>query len=38
MGVFKIEDLEFSYDGGKTNVLKNINYEFEKGKFLCNNR
>lgn len=35
MGVFKIEDLEFSYDGGKTNVLKNINYEFEKGKFYA---
>ena len=35
MSVFKIEDLEFSYDGGKTKVLKNINYEFEKGKFYA---
>lgn len=35
MSVFKIEDLEFSYDGGKTEVLKNINYEFEKGKFYA---
>lgn len=35
MSVFKIEDLEFSYDRGKTKVLKNINYEFEKGKFYA---
>lgn len=35
MSVFKIEDLEFSYDGGKAKVLKNINYEFEKGKFYA---
>lgn len=35
MSVFKIEDLEFSYDGGKTKVLNNINYEFEKGKFYA---
>lgn len=35
MSVFKIEDLEFSYDGVKTKVLKNINYEFEKGKFYA---
>lgn len=32
MSVFKIENLSFSYDGGKTMVMENINYEFEKGK------
>lgn len=32
MSVFKIENLSFSYDGGKTIVINDINYEFEKGK------
>ncbi|MEA4832088.1 putative ABC transporter ATP-binding protein [bioreactor metagenome] len=32
MSLLKLEDLSFSYDDGKTDVLKNLNYEFEKGK------
>ncbi|MCX8074408.1 MAG: ABC transporter ATP-binding protein [Clostridia bacterium] len=32
MSVFKIEHVYYSYDSGKTPVLKDINYEFEKGK------
>ncbi len=30
MSIFKIKDLCYSYDNGKTMVLDNINYEFEK--------
>lgn len=32
MSVFKIEHVYYSYDGGATPILKDINYEFEKGK------
>lgn len=32
MSVFKIEDVCYSYDGGKTIVLKDINFEFKKEK------
>lgn len=32
MSVFNIKNLYYSYDGGKTPVLKNINFEFEKGR------
>ena len=32
MSIFKIENLSFSYDGGKTMVINGIDYEFEKGK------
>lgn len=32
MSVFKIQDVCYSYDEGKTEVLHHINYEFEKGK------
>ncbi len=32
MSVLKLENVEYSYDNGKTKVLENINYEFEKGK------
>lgn len=35
MSVFKIENLCYSYDQGKTKVLDNINYEFEKGKIYA---
>lgn len=35
MSVFKIENLGFSYDGGKNMVMENINYEFEKGKMYA---
>lgn len=35
MSVFKIENLGFSYDGGKTMVMENINYEFERGKMYA---
>ena len=35
MSVFKIENVCYSYDQGKTNVLNNINYEFEKGKIYA---
>lgn len=32
MSILSIQDVSYSYDNGKTPVLKNINYEFEKGK------
>lgn len=35
MSVFKVEDVCYSYDQGKTKVLNNINYEFEKGKIYA---
>ncbi len=35
MSVFKIENLCYSYDQGKTKVLDNINYKFEKGEIYA---
>lgn len=35
MSVFKIENLYYKYDDGKVAVLKDINYEFEKGKIYA---
>lgn len=32
MNVLILENVEYSYDKGKTKVLENINYTFEKGK------
>lgn len=32
MSILKLENISFSYDNGKTQVLSDINYEFEKGK------
>lgn len=32
MSILKLESVEYSYDNGKTKVLNDINYEFEKGK------
>ncbi|HEX3027591.1 MAG TPA: ABC transporter ATP-binding protein [Clostridia bacterium] len=32
MSILTIEHLNYSYDNGKTPVLKDINFEFEKGK------
>lgn len=32
MSILKLENLGYSYDSGKTAVLKDINLEFEKGK------
>ena len=35
MSVFKIENLYYKYDDGTVPVLKNINFEFEKGKIYA---
>lgn len=35
MSVFKIENVYYSYDNGKTPVLKDINFEFDKGKIYA---
>ena len=32
MSILKLENVGYSYNGSKTKVLKNINYDFEKGK------
>lgn len=32
MSILKLDRVEYSYDNGKTMVLNDINYEFEKGK------
>ena len=32
MSILKLENVEYSYDNGKTKVLNDINYKFEKGK------
>lgn len=32
MSILKLENLSYSYENGKTKVLKDISYEFEKGK------
>ena len=32
MNILKLNNVGYSYDGGKTKVLNDINYEFEKGK------
>ena len=33
MSILSLENISFSYD--KTPVLKDISYEFEKGKMYC---
>jgi putative ABC transport system ATP-binding protein len=35
MSILAIENLSYSYDKGETPVLKNINFEFEKGKIYA---
>lgn len=35
MSILSIEHLSYSYDNGKTPVLKDINFEFEKGKIYA---
>ena len=32
MSILKLDKISYSYDGGKTKVLDDVNYEFEKGK------
>ena len=35
MSILKLDNLTYSYDGNKNNILKGINYEFEKGKIYA---
>ncbi|OJU13145.1 MAG: ABC transporter [Clostridiales bacterium 43-6] len=35
MSILKLENMGYSYDGGRTKVLSGVNYEFEKGKLYA---